>query len=450
MTPAVAAPAGRGGRRGVRDLLLAGDPDAATLGFRGADPGLLAERADDSPLRAPAADRRAADLLAPRPRAAGVVERGWRAGRGRRTGRPASRDAGAGPRAGPGRRPPAAVQRPGGGATSPTCSARAHLRDGVPWAEMAVIVRGSPARPTAAARAELVRGAGRTCRPPRSRSATRARSGRCSMRFAVSLRSGCDSTPSGARRCCSSPIGGADAVTLRRLRRALRGRGARRRAAAGARTPCWSRPWPRSTGWRPLPAMSRRRPAGSARRSRRWAGGRGRGRRATAEIGALGDLVGDPAGRATGGVRRSPAARRGARRPRPRRRRGAVRRGRPLRRPAAAGRPGRVPRAPARPGRARRHAGRAGAVRRGRGAADPARRCRAAVARSSSSPASRRGSGRTSGCAGSLLGSEALVDVLTGRGDGLPRRCDPPRRRSARTRRGSSTSRSAARPRPWW
>ena len=46
MTPAVAellaAVVGRGG-----ELLLAGDPDAATLGFRGADPAYLAERADE-------------------------------------------------------------------------------------------------------------------------------------------------------------------------------------------------------------------------------------------------------------------------------------------------------------------------------------------------------------------------------------------------------------------
>ena len=46
MTPAVAellaAVVGRGG-----ELLLAGDPDAATLGFRGADPGYLADRADE-------------------------------------------------------------------------------------------------------------------------------------------------------------------------------------------------------------------------------------------------------------------------------------------------------------------------------------------------------------------------------------------------------------------
>ncbi len=57
-----------------------------------------------------------------------------------------------------------------------------------------------------------------------------------------------------AVRLLLSPVGGADAVALRRLRRALReeeraGRG------AGRRTTCWSTPWPRSTAW----SRSRRR-----------------------------------------------------------------------------------------------------------------------------------------------------------------------------------------------
>ncbi len=146
MTPAVAellaAVVGRGG-----ELLLAGDPDAATLGFRGADPAYLAERADE--FAAPGPDTRSTTPTI-------VLRTCWRHGPEIRAAveRVVTR-VGTGGRGGQRRATPAPGLEPGqvgvhllrSGVQEASYIAgvlrRAHLQRELPWGDMAVIVRGS-------------------------------------------------------------------------------------------------------------------------------------------------------------------------------------------------------------------------------------------------------------------------------------------------------------------
>ena len=353
------------------DVVLAGDPDAATQTFRGARPAFLAG-----------------------------VSSSWRRADGRGAARVVLRT----------------VHRHG-----PCCvrSRRAWPPGSVPWARRCS-VQGRPPRradgESGRPRAALRRGGGRVRRARTSAGAPRRRVGLgrdggrgplrphaprpCAGRWRPpgSLwprrppRSRCGTSPPCVplRRpwppCSTRPRSRptsrwscSAAPWARSTRWACAGSGRRcgpassRPAVTGRATTCWSpalldpRSWRRSTparcaaraGWRPCsPRGGRRRPS-AVRPPRRCCG-------------SCGTPPGWPsrgAGAALGGGRG-----RRARRPRPRRRRRAVRGGRPVRRPAAARRPRRVPRLPRGPGRPGGHPGGAGADGRQCRPRHPARR----------------------------------------------------------------------------
>lgn len=202
---------------GAVDLILLGDPDAATQTFRGADPSLFvtawpaarSHRLDRSHRCPPAVTAAAARvarhigvvgdvthrLLAPRTDGTqGVVEARL-------------------------------LRSPAQEASFIAHRLReAHLRDGVPWSAMAVLVRGSSRAgtlrrvlaaegvPVEAAAAEL---------PVRDEPAVRPFLDL--FEAALALGAGADGVaPEVVVDAVTSPLGGADAVTLRRLRRSLR------------------------------------------------------------------------------------------------------------------------------------------------------------------------------------------------------------------------------------
>lgn len=200
------------------DLVLIGDPDVTVQGFRGADPrlfGELADRASDATTimlgtsyRLPAVLREVADRVTRRIGAVGPV--------GHR--RPVS---------GPGGRVDVALVR----AASQEAALigvelrTAHLGQGVPWQDMAVIVRGqgrtgslrrgltAAGVPVAVAATEL---------PVRDEVAVRPLLALLGVVLRVAGGQEHPVDTETAVDVLSSPIGGADAVALRRLRRALR------------------------------------------------------------------------------------------------------------------------------------------------------------------------------------------------------------------------------------
>ncbi len=250
LTPAayhlLLAVAGSGGA-----VLLAGDPDEATLGFRGADPSILADRADE--LAAPGESTPTVVLgtcwrHGPELRAAvrRVVERIGVATRSdvRR------------PQPGPGRpdgRVESHVLR------SPVQEAayvagvlrRAHLEQGLPWGEMAVVVRGTG---RAATLRRVLATEGVPVAVPPTEVPVRDESAVAPLLLAYEVALGLaaaepDTSPMSpmlpdaaggpvldvdtALALLGSPLGGADAVALRRLRRALR---VEERAGGGTRS----------------------------------------------------------------------------------------------------------------------------------------------------------------------------------------------------------------------
>lgn len=194
---------------GAQELLLFGDPDQTVFSFRGADPGLLTTGG-------PAVIRLSIDhRMAPAVRAA--------------VSRLASRLPGPrGDLRGPVREQPGgevAVRVFGSAATEASWVAnqlrRAHLLDGVPWSDMAVLVR-STARALPVLRRALL-AAGVPVAAPREELPV-ARQGAVLPMLAV-LR--CAVQPGAldeetAAALLTSPLGGADPLALRRLRRELR------------------------------------------------------------------------------------------------------------------------------------------------------------------------------------------------------------------------------------
>lgn len=213
-----------------RDLVLAGDPDVATQGFRGARPRLLAEAAQRlrGPDGAPARQvvlatvhrhgpplRAVAERITGRISTAGLVaHRAARAGAARATEAPTT----------------ATVQ------THLLASAaqeaafiaqllrRRHLdpADPLPWGSMAVVVRSVGATTTLR---RALGAAGVPVSVPGTELPVRDEPAVIPLRLA--LRCVLDEaalTPEVATELLSGPIGGADALTLRRLRQALRAR----------------------------------------------------------------------------------------------------------------------------------------------------------------------------------------------------------------------------------
>ncbi len=200
---------------GAVELVLLGDPDAATQTFRGADPRLFLSAWPDAPTvtlarghRCPSTVQEAADRVAAHIGVVGVAAH--------RRARP-SADGGS-----------VAVHLVRTAAQEAALVAgmlrRAHLHDGVPWSSMAVLVRGGARTatlrrvlqgsgvPVSTATADL---------PVRDEPAVRPFL--ALLRCGIDVAAGADTLdPDVVVDALTSPVGGADAVLLRRLRRALR------------------------------------------------------------------------------------------------------------------------------------------------------------------------------------------------------------------------------------
>ena len=219
LTPAAAAAAAASSSAtGAVDLVLLGDPDAATADLpRRRPPPVphgVARRAHPAswPPRTGAAGR-----CAPPRRGSSATSGSWRALAHREVA-PAAH----------GRRrrgPPAAHGRAGGRLRRGRGCASAHLLDGVPWSRMAVVVRGGSAHRDPAPGAARRGGAGRHRggRPPGARRGGGAAVPRRSCGAPSTSSAGAEELdPTAVVDVLTSPVGGADAVVLRRLRRSLR------------------------------------------------------------------------------------------------------------------------------------------------------------------------------------------------------------------------------------
>jgi superfamily I DNA/RNA helicase/RecB family exonuclease len=212
------------------DLVLLGDPDAAVQTFRGADPRFLGDRwtmLGDGPTlvlptayRLPAAIHAAAARVAPKIGAlGGGLQRQTRPGR-------------------PGGSVDVRLVRAVSQEASMVAAElrEAHLRDGVPWSQMAVVVRGQ-GRTATLRRVLMAAGVpvagSATDLPVRDEVAVRPLL--ALLRVVLELAQGTTDAvpPQVAVDTLLSPLGGADPVGLRRLRRSLR---RDELASGGART----------------------------------------------------------------------------------------------------------------------------------------------------------------------------------------------------------------------
>ncbi len=201
------------------DVVLVGDPDSAVQTFRGADPRILASgwtRLGEGPtLVLPTAHRLPKTVLDAAARVTPKI--GSTAG---------------------GRHRAVAPGRSGGEVAVHLLRAvsqeaafvtgelrRAHLRDGVPWSQMAVVVRGR-GRTATLRRALMAAGVPVTAAgsdvPVRDEVAARPLLALLDVVLAVARGRVAGVPADVAVDVLQSPVGGADAVTLRRLRRALR------------------------------------------------------------------------------------------------------------------------------------------------------------------------------------------------------------------------------------
>lgn len=191
---------------GARTTLLAGDPNQAVYGFRGADPAALL--GDDTPAVHLVDSHRCAPAVADAVSAVAARLPG--------TG-PARRIAGSA--AGGAVTTRVAASAHAEAALIADTLRRAHLIDGVPWSEMAVIVRSVPR--SAAALSRALSSAGVPVELPTPRGAL-AQQPAIAALLAV-LAAGLDGLdPEAAEGLLAGPIGRVDPVTLRSLRRALR------------------------------------------------------------------------------------------------------------------------------------------------------------------------------------------------------------------------------------
>ncbi len=197
------------------DLVLLGDPDAATQTFRGADPRLFVTTWPDAPTRVLATSYRCAgEVLDAAARVAAHI--GVVGGAAHRRVEPA----------GPGGQVEAHLLRTAAQEAGYVAGRlrSAHLLDGVPWSRMAVVVRGggrtatlrrvlrSAGVPVDTATADL---------PVRDEAAVRPFL--TLLRCALDVVAGAEQLdPADVVDVLTSPVGGADAVQLRRLRRSLR------------------------------------------------------------------------------------------------------------------------------------------------------------------------------------------------------------------------------------
>lgn len=197
---------------GAESVVIAGDPDQSVFAFRGADPSFLtglAERGADRQVLLPRNFRSA-------PQIGGALRRIL------------SRLPGSGPQ----RHWEVDGDEPGRVsvriAASPAKEAaivadllrRAHLTDGVAWSQMAVVVRSVPASLAPLRRALLAAGVPVTT--PTDELALARRHGVAALLLVLRAVTDSDYTADDALALLSGPIGGAEPVALRRLRRGLR------------------------------------------------------------------------------------------------------------------------------------------------------------------------------------------------------------------------------------
>lgn len=198
---------------GTRCTAIAGDPDQAVYAFRGADSAFLNDLADaGSPRRIViGTNRRAATRVAELTgRVAGRLP-GLQPHRGQVTGI----DAPAGS---------AAVHVLGTVAKEAALIAdtlrRAHLSDGVPWSKMAVVVRSVPLSVAALRRA--LSGAGVPITTAASELPLAKQRGAAWLLLVLRALTDPQFSGEDALALLSGPVGGADPIALRRLRRGLR------------------------------------------------------------------------------------------------------------------------------------------------------------------------------------------------------------------------------------
>ncbi|AOW92254.1 ATP-dependent DNA helicase [Rhodococcus sp. WMMA185] len=196
---------------GTHTTVVAGDPDQSIYGFRGADPSFLADLADKADPRQvvlPENFRSSADVAA----TAARINSRLPGHLPHRTWAP-SRDGGR-----------TSVRVLGSVAKEAALIAdtlrRAHLLDGVPWSEMAVIVRSVP-RALAPLRRALL-GAGVPVTTAASELPLASQHGVSGLMLVLRALSGREFTGEDALALLAGPIGGAEPVALRRLRRGLR------------------------------------------------------------------------------------------------------------------------------------------------------------------------------------------------------------------------------------
>jgi superfamily I DNA/RNA helicase/RecB family exonuclease len=187
--------------------VIAGDPSQSVFGYRGADPALL--RGDDEPVVVLSESHRCAPAVA---QAVSGIARRLPAGDGTRS------------ITGTGEQPGSVAVRI---AASPHAESalvadalrRAHLVDGVPWSQMAVIVRSLPRVGAALGRALLAAGV-----PVEAQAPTAALAEHPAVAALLEV---LDATADGltgaqAVTLLTGPIGRVDPVSLRQLRRTLR------------------------------------------------------------------------------------------------------------------------------------------------------------------------------------------------------------------------------------
>lgn len=199
----------------TESTVIAGDPDQSVFTFRGADPSFVADLAEPGSERRIVLDRnfRSSSEIA---EITGPI-----AGRLSGTGRHRGAEAVGEPRYGATRTlvqtlPSAAKEA----ALIADTMRRAHLDDGMPWSDMAVVVRSVPR--TIAPLRRALQSAGVPIVTPASEIPVHRQHG--AVGLLLVLRAIVDESFDGedALALLSGPIGGADPVSLRRLRRGIR------------------------------------------------------------------------------------------------------------------------------------------------------------------------------------------------------------------------------------
>ncbi|SDH77169.1 Superfamily I DNA or RNA helicase [Rhodococcus triatomae] len=196
---------------GADSAVVAGDPDQSVFAFRGADPSFLtglAERHDERQVLLPRNHRAAAEIADATRRILGRLpgsgpQRAWEAGTSE--GRVAIRVASS----------PAKEA-----AVVADTLRRAHLTDGIAWSRMAVVVRSVPASLAPLRRALLAAGVPVTT--PADELPLARRHGVSALLLVLRAVTEREFTGDDALALLSGPIGGAEPVALRRLRRGLR------------------------------------------------------------------------------------------------------------------------------------------------------------------------------------------------------------------------------------